>query len=293
MSATGAGQVIAIVTAYDEPSLGDDLEYFDHEYGVPTMFGTDARPCTIARGPHPCLEWVYPTGRPEYQDDWATDAALSVEWAHAIAPGADILLVEARQATFADLFVGVDRAAAVASIVAMSWGSAEWAGETALDEHFQRSGVTFLAGTGDIGAGPLYPAASPYVVAVGGTSLRLRPDGERVSETSWNGSGNGPSLFESVPAYQRALATERNGFRRTPDVVFSADPVYGYPVYNSRSPYGRHGWSRMGGTSAAVPQWAALFALAGQLHDGPKLASTNLAASPLYRLARSQSASSA
>jgi subtilase family serine protease len=288
VSEDGTGQIIGIVSAYDSPSVAGDVATFIQTFGLPSMHGLPGTsPCTVRDGPHPCFQRLYLGSKPSYQDDWVTETCLGVEWAHAIAPGADILLVEAAQGEFADLLPAVDRVVdGGARVVAMSWGSLEFADELAFDEHFKRPGITFVASAGDAGNGVTYPASSPYVVAVGGTSLRLDGQGAVVAEDAWVGSGGGVSAYEPEPAYQTRYGLPKtDGRRALPDVAYSADAHFGFPVYNSASHYGRGGWFRLGGTSAGVPQWAAIVALANQRRGGQTLSSADLASSPLYRAA--------
>src|SRR5207253_744766 len=144
------------------------------------------------------------------------EIALDVEWAHAIAPGATILLVEARSASFTDLLSAVDYAVSQgAKQVSMSWGGSEYPGVTSNDAHFNVSGVSFTASSGDNGAGVNYPAASPYVTAVGGTSLKIDFSSNRLNETGWSGSGGGYSSTVARPGYQNGF--EPNRGRGVPD----------------------------------------------------------------------------
>jgi subtilase family serine protease len=194
---------------------------------------------------------------------------LDVEWAHAIAPGANILLVETASDQLTDLLAGVDyaRHQPGVSVVSMSWGSSEFSQETTLDSYFTtpagHAGVTFLAATGDGGAPANWPAVSPNVVAVGGTALlTFDATGTYRYETGWSCSGGGVSLFESAPAYQRGAVA--NFGRSAPDVAWDADPMTGFAIYTTTTDSGPPGWTVMGGTSAATPQWAALVAIANQ-----------------------------
>lgn len=144
----------------------------------------------------------------------------------------------------------------------MSWGGKEFADETNLDDHFvSKYGATFFAASGDNGTGASWPAASPYVVSVGGTHLTWDKDG-KVTETAWSGSGGGVSQHESAPAYQSDFdIPHANGMRAIPDVAYNADPSSGFPIYVNG------GWHVAGGTSAGTPQWAAIRALGGTLSN--------------------------
>ena len=157
------------------------------------------------------------------------------------------------------------------SVVSMSWGVNEFSGETAYDSAFTTPGITYLAASGD-SAGVEYPAASPDVVAVGGTTLTLSGTGSYGSETAWVDSGGGYSRYESEPAYQESVQT--TGLRSTPDVAFDGDPNTGVEVYEtppsgSQYPFGssaatQGSWQVVGGTSLGTPAWAAIIAIVDQ-----------------------------
>ena len=159
----------------------------------------------------------------------------------------------------------------------MSWGGSEFFGfsagsesssETQYDNTFTtppgHAGVTFVAAAGDSGAsqGVQYPAASPNVLSVGGTSLTLSADGTYGGEQSWDGTSGGTSQVESEPFYQ--AAAQVSNFRSSPDVSYDGDPNTGFAVYDSVPSQGQVGWQQVGGTSAGAPQWAALIAIANQ-----------------------------
>jgi len=244
LAGNGAGQSIAIVDAYGSPTIQSDLNTFSAQFGLP------ATTITI----------VYPTGKPSKIDaGWALETALDVEWAHAIAPGATILLVVARSNYNRDLLPAVDYAAQHARQVSMSWGGSESSGSSSLDSHFNVAGVSFFASSGDNGSGIEWPAVSQYVVGVGGTSLYLDGSNNRTSETAWSGSGGGQSRYISEPSFQTAWQT--SGKRQVPDVSYDANPNTGFRVYDGTLYSGRKGWWVVGGTSAGAPQWAALMAL--------------------------------
>jgi hypothetical protein len=256
---TGAGQTIAIVDAYNDPSIGSDLNAFDKEFGLPSA---------------PSVKVVNQTGSsslPASDAGWSTEISLDVEWAHAIAPGAKLLLVEANSASLGDLMNAVNYARNVSSVsvISMSWGSGEFYGETSYDSYFTtpsgHQGITFVAASGDQGSwyGPDWPASSPNVLSVGGTTLRTsNSSGTYSSETAWSGSTGGFSSYESEPGYQNIA--QSSGVRTTPDVSFDADPNTGFAVYDSVAYDGYQGWYEMGGTSAGAPQWSSLVAIADQ-----------------------------
>jgi subtilase family serine protease len=218
-------------------------------------------------------------------EEWAQDTALAAEWAHAIATDADILVVQAPRATYDDLFDAVDLAVTRgAKIVVMNWSSEEFPSEIDYDRHFNHPGVTFVAASGDRPGIVGYPAASPRVLSVGGTSLNLQADGSIRSETPWLGGGWGTSIYEGAPGYQRGQPCVVNStHRNVPDVAYSADPWFGYAVYSSSSGHGS--WFGLGGTSAGAPQWAALLALAREAAGGHSSRGLDLA-SRLYLAAQ-------
>ncbi len=251
----GTGQTIAIVDAQDDPNIQKDLNTFDAQFGLPNV--------TITK--------VNQTGGTSYPatdstGGWELEEALDVEWAHAIATGAKILLVEASSSSDNDLLAAVDYAAAHANVVSMSWGGGEFSGENAgwVEANFIKSGVVFVASSGDSGAPASWPAASPNVLGVGGTSLTLGAGSSWGSESGWSGSGGGPSAYEAQPSYQSGVVTQTTK-RATPDVAYDANPSTGFAVYDS-DPYNgvSYGWIDVGGTSAGAPQWSALMAIADQ-----------------------------
>ena len=267
LSVTGSNQKIAIVDAYGDPALQTDLNNFCSYYGIPTT----------------TVKFLYPQGQPRVTDTgWALETALDVEWAHAIAPGASIVVSVAKSASINDLLGAVDAAvSAGANVVSMSWGTLEFAGQANYDSHFNKAGVTFVASSGDYGesSGVEWPACSVNVIGVGGTSLYLDGNGNRTLETAWSGSGGGVSIYNKLPGFQSNWQTFGGG-RGVPDVSLVADPNTGVGVY-----YGRHLYG-VGGTSASAPQWAALVALSNEsqglpLIGGPR-ALYNLANTPGY-----------
>jgi len=268
VAGTGSGETIAIVDAYDDPNIQADLNTFDTQFALPAT--------TVIR--------VNQTGGRSYpgadqSGDWELEESLDVEWAHAMAPKATIMLVEANDANSTDLLAGVGYAAFHANVVSMSWGGGEYSGETADDASFAQAGVAFVASSGDSGAPAIWPAVSPNVLSVGGTALVLGTGNNWASETGWSGSGGGPSAYEPQPAYQHGVVTQTSAARSTPDVAYLASPSPGFDVYDS-FPFGgtNYGWLGIGGTSAGAPQWSALLAIADQgrkLSNKPALNSTN------------------
>jgi subtilase family serine protease len=247
--ALGAGQTIAIVDAYGAPTISSDLKSFDAAIG---LGDGDAAGNFV-------LSVATPEGTPATDAGWALEQSMDVEWAHVIAPQADIVLVEAKSASFADLLNAVNYARSLTGVVAvsMSWGGTEFNGEQGYDNYFTTpaghldssgavGGVVFVAASGDNSATE-YPATSRNVLAVGGTVLSADSSGNYLSETAWSDGGGGISTIEQ---------------NYSPDVSYNAGTPY--MVYDSTPYQGQSGWSDVGGTSAGAPQWAALVADADQ-----------------------------
>ncbi|HEY2573614.1 MAG TPA: hypothetical protein VGH65_06085, partial [Verrucomicrobiaceae bacterium] len=212
VAGNGAGQTIAIIDAFNNPNIVSDVSTFSTAFGLPQFNGTGGPTFTVLNqnGSTTSL----PANASPSTGAWDSEEALDVEWAHAIAPRANIILFEANSAGDTDLFHAVSTAANYAgvSVVSMSFGSSEFSIEALFDSYFTtpdgHQGVTFLASTGDSDAPGEYPAYSPNVVAVGGTSLAVNSNGSYASESAWGnvntntGGGGGVSLYESQPSFQ-------------------------------------------------------------------------------------------
>ena len=231
----GLGETIAIVDACDDPTVAADLHAFDLQFGLadPKLTVTKLS-----------LGGLTPT----YDSEWALEISLDVEWAHAIAPKANIMLVEAPNASLGSLLFAVDyaRTQPGVGVVSMSWGGPEFSGEGYYDSHFTtpagHGNVTFVASSGDSGAPASWPSISNNVLAVGGTTLSIGANGNYAGEAAWSRSGGGYSPYEPEPSYQRSVQT--TGQRSNPDVAYDADPGSGFAVYDNGS------WCVVGGTSA-------------------------------------------
>jgi len=258
----GSGVTIALIEAYHDPTIASDLSIFDQAFNLL---------------PDPNLTVVDQTGNAvsvtaPSNSGWTEEESLDVEWAHACAPGANILVVEANSQSIQDLMAAVNTARNTTGVVAvsMSWGFSETPNETSYDSYFTtppgHPGITFSAASGDNGslAGAIYPAASPNVLSVGGTTLLVSSSGAYQSESAWTGSGGGYSKYEPEPSYQANV--QSTGYKATPDVAFDADPNTGGLVYvtlPTRS--GSQGsWLTVGGTSLGTPAWAGIIAIADQ-----------------------------
>ena len=283
----GAGVTIAIVDAYDYPSALADLNAFSANYNLPQF--------NVSGGP--TFQKLNQTGGASLPSasgstGWSIEEALDIDWLHAMAPKANIILFEALSDSNSALYTAVHTAAGTAGVVAvsMSWSGAEYSGQTSDDSTYfttpsGHSGVTFLAATGDSGAyaqntstvTPQYPAASKNVVAVGGTTLGVS-NSAWSSETVWGsgtnsgsknagGSGGGISAYESQPSWQTSIAGVSNYSttqRVYPDVAADANPYSGVPIYDTYDFGSSTPWAQYGGTSLACPLWAGMIAVADQ-----------------------------
>jgi subtilase family serine protease len=253
----GSG-VIAIVDAYDYPTALNDFNVFSKEYGLPQETSASGTASSNAT-----FQVVYANGvRPHGNAGWNQEAALDIEWAHAMAPGAKIVLVEAASSSNSDLNAAIAKANSIAGVkeISMSWGSSEFLGELQNDKYLQQPGVVYFASSGDTGGRVIYPGASPYVVSAGGTTLNFAANGAFLSETGWSGSGGGKSALESRPSYQQASAVETlvGSSRGVPDCSFDTNPDSGVSVYDSTPYYGMSGWLVFGGTSVSAPSLAGI-----------------------------------
>jgi len=255
---TGGSGVIAIVDANHAPNAMADLNVFSKNFGLPLVDSTS-------------FQVVYATSAgtttstpPPYDSGWEMEISLDIQWAHAMAPKAKIILVEANSANLSDMFAAVSLAAAFVTAgsggqVSLSWGASEYFGEATNDSTFTGSNVVYFAASGD-NPGTSYPAVSPNVVAVGGTSIsRKRTTGNYVSQSAWSSGGGGPSRYEKRPSYQISISRTVGNARGIPDVSAVADPNSGVWIYDSAA----GGWIVVGGTSVATPVVAGITNLRG------------------------------
>ena len=274
----GQGMTIAIVDAFSQPNIVSDLSTFSGLFGLPQMDGV---------GSDPTFSISTPTGQskpglPPANSGWGAEISLDVEWVHSIAPDANIDLIECQDSSGDSLFaaevdgqpyasgVGYAKSLPGVAVVSNSYGGGEFNGETNYDTQFTtpNNNVAFVYSTGDSGAPGEYPAYSPNVVAVGGTSLEtVSIKGTYGKEIGWNGSGGGTSQYEPTPSYQASNGVNF-GARSIPDVSMDADPTTGVIIYDTFDFSG--GIATFGGTSLSAPMWAGLIALGDQAH-GSKL----------------------
>jgi hypothetical protein len=260
---SGSGQVIAVIDAYDTPNAESDLAAYRARFGLPA--------CTTANG---CFRKVDMGGGSSIPYGWDIETSLDLDMASAACPNCGLTLVEARSDGFSDIYPAIQQAIdSGATEVSMSFGMQENPDELNHDYLFNRTGIAFTAATGDCGFGVSYPAASPYVAAVGGTTLLPSSSPRGYAETAWvgapsdsadcggsqpTGAGSGCSQFEHKPSWQTDSGCS---MRTVADVSAVADLSTGVAVYDSAA----GGWQPIGGTSAAAPFVAGAWALSGGL----------------------------
>ncbi|MDR7269324.1 subtilase family serine protease [Pelomonas saccharophila] len=272
----GAGQTIYIVNAKHDPNIAAELAAFNAKFGLPTcsnrtLAANASLPLAAASSSSCELVIAYSTSAgaltataPAYDSGWATEIALDVQWAHATAPLARLVLIEAPDAGVSSLSKAVALANRMgAGVVSMSFGASEGSWTSSYDSAFSTAGMSYLAATGDNGAAVSWPSVSTRVVAVGGTTLSYNGSGAR-SETTWTGTGGGTSAYVALPSYQSGTI---GGYakRAVADVAFNADPNSGQYVALISPGTTTTRWVSAGGTSLATPQWAGLLAVANAM----------------------------
>jgi subtilase family serine protease len=261
---SGGSGVIVIVDAYDYPSAAADLSTFSSTFGLPqanfsVQYASGRKPSNGCR------------------PGWELEESLDIEWAHAMAPNAQIVLMEASSNSNSALYQAVTAANSyIASHggkgeVSMSWGGSETSGETGSDRYFTQSGVVYFASSGD-SPGVIYPSSSPNVVSAGGTQVNRNSSGDYTNQTAWSDGGGGDSAYESRPSFQNSIESIVGSHRGTPDLSFDASGGSPVAVYNS-SCYG--GWLEVYGTSVAAPSLSGIINNAGHF-EGSSSAENSL-----------------
>ncbi|HEX3477947.1 MAG TPA: S53 family peptidase, partial [Kofleriaceae bacterium] len=239
------------------PNAESDLAAYRTKYGLPA--------CTKASG---CLTIVNQNGAASplpanapANDDWTVEAALDLDLASAACPNCKLLLVLANDDQSDGLYTANNAAAAHAGVKAISnsWGGPEQSNSTSYETYFNHAGISEFVASGDAGntgAQSDYPSTSAYVTAVGGTSLVKSSNARGWTEGAWSSGGSSCSLHIAKPSYQTSTACSK---RMAADVASVGDPNTGLAVYNA----GSGGWIVVGGTSAASPFVAGVYARYG------------------------------
>lgn len=257
---TGGSKAIAVVEYGTYSNVQSDLNTFSAQFGFPNVTITQ-----LCLPSPPCVSNV--------GSGWDLEEALDVEYAHAMAPNAQIIV-----ASFQDDPIGDGAETAAANAVAAagggevsnSWtynGGENWCGsgncELQYDQYFNVNSVVFFASAGDDGLGVAYPSISPNVISAGGTLVQRDSNGNFTTETCWNGSGGGISQYEPLPNYQLLIGNRTGPHRGTPDWAADASPASGVDIYSSTY---CGGWCTVGGTSVASPLLAGITNAAGNFH---------------------------
>jgi len=247
-----AGYTIAIVDAYGYPNAEADLATYRQRYGLPA--------CTTANGCFRKVDQNGGTNYPALNTGWAQETALDLDMASAMCPNCHMLLVEGNTDLVSDLAAAVDRAAAMgANAISNSYGLTESSGLAAYESHYDHPGIAVTVSTGDSGYGVQFPASSPHVTAVGGTTLSHASNARGWSETVWKGAGSGCSTVFAKPTWQTDGLCAR---RAVADVSAVADPNTGASVYGPVSSTAS-GWMIIGGTSLSAPLIAGVYGANG------------------------------
>jgi subtilase family serine protease len=239
----GSGITVAVIIAYTYPNIQADFNTYCTNFGLPLQ----------------TLNIITMSGATQ-NSGWALEECLDVQQVHSVAPYANIMVVEARSASFTDIFAAITYAATHgANIISMSFGSREFASELSLSASFNNTAISYVASSGDTAAIIEFPSSSPNVLSVGGTTLNLNANGTRISETTWNSGGCGVSAYITKPAFQTGISTITGNKRTSCDISLVANPSTGvYTYYNGF-------WYSVGGTSASAPLFSGMLAICNQL----------------------------
>ncbi len=244
---------VAIVDAYNDPNAIADVATYRATFQLPSCDGSTGSGCVTQ------VNQTGGTQLPRNNTSWSEEISLDLDMVSATCPSCHILLVEAKSASMNDLGTAVNYAATQAQVISNSYGASASSSDSSYNNlYFKHSGVVITASAGDSGYGAEYPASSPYVTAVGGTTLTASNSTKRGwSETVWSGTGSGCSTYDQNPGWQ---PTTLCSGRTVADVAADANPSTGVAVYDT---YGQTGWLVFGGTSVASPIIASIYALAG------------------------------
>ena len=257
-ASNGSGQTIGIVDAFDDPNAEADLAVYRSAFGL--------APCTSGNGCFKKRAQDGSTNYPVADAGWAGEIALDLDMASAICPNCKILLVEANSNANSALYAAENEAVVLgATEISNSWGGLELNDPTLSEPFFNHPGIPITVSSGDDGYGVQYPASSQFVTAVGGTNLSAASNARGWTETVWgsslggtgSGAGSGCSSFITKPAWQKDTGCTK---RMVADVSADADPNTGVWTYNT---YQTFGWGIWGGTSAAAPIIAGVYAISG------------------------------
>jgi subtilase family serine protease len=270
-STAGTGESVAVVDAYNDPNAVADVATYRSAWGLPACNSTTGAGCLTVTNQEGRTS---PLPANSGSTGWATEESLDVDMVSAICPACHIYLVEANAPESFALGHAVDAAVKTLHVdyVSNSYGGSQSPKDPTYDtDYYQHAGKAIVASAGDDGYGVAYPAASPWVTAVGGTSLVQTGVGRGWTETVWGsalggeGTGGGcADKYSARPTWQKDSVTQC-AHRLDNDVAAVADPDTGVAIYDT---YDQGGWLEVGGTSVASPIIASVYALANNLKAG-------------------------
>ena len=256
-STDGSGQIVAAVDAYNDPNAVSDFNTYRSSWGLAACNTSTKAGCLTVVNQNGAAS---PLPANSGSSGWATEESLDVDMVAAICPLCHVYLVEANTPSIANLGTSVNSAVSVlhAKYVSNSYGGGSSSSDPSYDTaYYKHKGVAVTASAGDDGYGVSYPAASRFVVAVGGTSLVTSSNARGWTETVWSGSGSGCAQFDAKPKWQHDTGCTH---RTDNDVAADANPDTGVAIYDT---YDQGGWLEVGGTSVSSPIIASVYALAG------------------------------
>lgn len=269
---TGGSGFIVIVDAYDYPTAASDLATFSKQFGLPPakfhkIYASGTKPangCTGIAG----------------LENWGLEESLDIEYAHAMAPNAIIVLMEASSSSNNALYGAVQKAnqliaqhPTLKGELSMSWGGSETSGELSDDSFFTQPGVTYFASTGDT-PGTEYPSTSVNVIGVGGTVINRNSSGDYTGQTAWSDGGGGDSSFEPIPSFQAGISSIVGTHRGVPDISLNSGT--GTAIYNTGGTFCGSGWEEVEGTSIASPSMAGIINSAGTFNASSNAQNTEM-----------------
>ncbi|HSI47047.1 MAG TPA: S53 family peptidase [Ideonella sp.] len=248
-----AATVIAVVDAYHYANAEADLAVYRTQFGLPA--------CTKANGCFKQIDQNGGTNYPGTNKGWNQEAALDLDMVSAMCPSCSIVFVEASSTSSANLAKAVNTAAALPGVRAISnsYGGGE-SGSTSYESAYDHLNIAVVVSSGDSGYGVQFPASSPHVIAVGGTSLKTASNSRGWVETAWSGAGSGCSTVYAKPSWQLDTGCAK---RTVADVSAVADPNTGVAVYAPKKFGTKSGWQVYGGTSVAAPVIAGIYGVNG------------------------------
>jgi kumamolisin len=268
---TGGSEGIVIVDAYDYPTAASDLATFSAQFGLPPakfykLYASGKKPTSGCAG----IAGL---------ENWGLEESLDIEYAHAMAPDATIVLMEAASPSDTDLYGAVQKANELIAAkhakaeVSMSWGGSETSSELSDDSFFTQAGVVYFASSGD-SPGTEYPSTSPNVVAVGGTVVNRNSSGDYTGQSAWSDGGGGDSSFEPIPSFQEGISGIVGSSRGVPDVSLIAGTATA--IYNSGGSFCGSGWEQVEGTSIAAPSTAGIINRAASFNASSNAQNTEM-----------------